>query len=427
MRLLRIGSRGPAVQLLQLALNRSGFGPLETDGLFGAATRGALARFQAVKKLTVDGVAGPRTHQALLPWYTGYALHTLQRGETFWALGQRYGVSAEAIALANPELEAQRLPVGARVVVPLPFPVVPTGIDYCASLVGYCVQGLSARYPFLRSGQLGQSALGRPLWTLTAGQGDTRVLYNAEHHANEWITTPLLLHFAEELAVAFASGGSLQGQSVAELLSQATLCLVPAVNPDGMDLVTGELQEGPAFEEARRIARDYPRFPFPSGWKANLRGVDLNLQYPAGWEQARAIKFAQGVVSPAPADFVGDAPLSAPEARALYSFTLRFDPELILAFHTQGEVIYWRYLDYEPPNSRQIAEYFAALSGYAVEDTPYASGFAGYKDWFIQEYNRPGYTIEAGRGVNPLPISDFDAIYPRVEGILTTGMLAPGV
>ena len=86
-------------------------------------------------------------------------------------------------------------------------------------------------------------------------------------------------------------------------------------------------------------------------------------------------------------------------------------------------MIYWRYLDYEPPNSRQIAAYFAALSGYAVEETPYASGFAGYKDWFIQEYNRPGYTIEAGQGVNPLPISDFDAIYPRIEGILTAGML----
>ena len=86
-------------------------------------------------------------------------------------------------------------------------------------------------------------------------------------------------------------------------------------------------------------------------------------------------------------------------------------------------MIYWKFLDYEPPGSRQIADYFASLSGYAGEETPYASGFAGYKDWFIQEYNRPGYTIEAGRGVNPLPISDFDSIYSRVEGILTMGLI----
>jgi hypothetical protein len=72
-----------------------------------------------------------------------------------------------------------------------------------------------------------------------------------------------------------------------------------------MDLVTGELSEGESFDRARRIAASYPRFPFPGGWKANLRGVDLNLQYPAGWEQAREIKSAQGIVSPAPADYVG--------------------------------------------------------------------------------------------------------------------------
>ena len=43
----------------------------------------------------------------------------------------------------------------------------------------------------------------------------------------------------------------------------------------------------------------------------------------------------------------------------------------------------------------EIAEYFGRISGYAVEETPYNSGFAGYKDWFIQYYDRPGYTIEA--------------------------------
>lgn len=422
MRVLRIGSTGPGVQLLQLALNRAGFGPLDTDGRFGPATRGALARFQAVHALAVDGVAGRQSHQALLPWYTGYALHTLLRGESFWQLARRYGSSVEAIALANPGLEPERLPVGAQLVVPLPFPVVPVTIAWFSELVGFCVQGLAARYPFLRSARLGQSARGRPLWSLQFGRGENRVLYNAEHHANEWITTPLLLYFAEKLAAAYAAGGALAGQDAADLFASATLCLIPAVNPDGMDLVTGELQSGESFEAAQRIARAYPRFPFPAGWKANLQGVDLNLQYPAGWERARAIKFGQGIVSPAPADYVGSAPLEAPEARALYDFTLRFSPALIQAWHTQGEVIYWKYLDFEPPGSRQIAAYFASLSGYTAEETPYAAGFAGYKDWFIQEFDRPGCTIEAGKGVNPLPLSDFEEIYRRCEGMLTMGL-----
>ena len=104
-------------------------------------------------------------------------------------------------------------------------------------------------------------------------------------------------------------------------------------------------------------------------------------------------------------------------------FTARFDPALTLSYHSQGEVIYWKFQDFEPENSRRIAELFGELSGYDPEETPFASGFAGYKDWFIQEFDRPGYTIEVGRGVNPLPISDFPDIFAKNRGILTYGAL----
>lgn len=158
------------------------------------------------------------------------------------------------------------------------------------------------------------------------------------------------------------------------------------------------------------------------GWKfLKSRGVDLNLQFPANWERAREIKFEQGFTSPAPRDFVGTAPLVAPEAIAMYRFTLAHNFRLILAYHTQGRVIYWRYLDFLPPASYYIGEQFAASSGYTLEDTPFASSFAGYKDWFLQNYNLPGYTIEAGLGNNPLPISQFNTIYAENEGILVLG------
>lgn len=123
-----------------------------------------------------------------------------------------------------------------------------------------------------------------------------------------------------------------------------------------------------------------------------------------------------------PRDYVGEGPLDQRESLAMYNFTLAHNFRLILAYHSQGEVIYWRFLDYLPPNSEYIGRQFANSSGYLLEDTPYASGFAGYKDWFIQTYNRPGYTIEVGLGENPLPISQFDSIYEKNIGILTLGM-----
>lgn len=124
--------------------------------------------------------------------------------------------------------------------------------------------------------------------------------------------------------------------------------------------------------------------------------MDLNLQFPAGWEQAKQIKFEQGFTSPAPRDFVGFGPLTEPEALAIYNFTLEHEFSLILSYHSQGEVIFWQFQDYRPQRSFFIGSQFSNISGYSLEDTPYNSSFAGFKDWFIQNYNRPGYTIEAG-------------------------------
>lgn len=124
--------------------------------------------------------------------------------------------------------------------------------------------------------------------------------------------------------------------------------------------------------------------------------MDLNLQFPAKWEEAKKIKYTHGFNKPAPRDFVGNEPLTEPEALNLYNFTKNHKFELTISYHTQGKEIYWQFLDYEPPRSRQIGEFFAKTSGYVLAQVPYASSFAGYKDWFIQNYNRPGYTIEAG-------------------------------
>ena len=86
MRLLKIGSTGPAVQLLQLALNRAGYGPLDTDGIFGSGTEAALRRFQTGRGIPADGVAGNQTHRAILPWYLGYITHQVRRGDSVYAL-----------------------------------------------------------------------------------------------------------------------------------------------------------------------------------------------------------------------------------------------------------------------------------------------------------------------------------------------------
>ena len=283
------------------------------------------------------------------------------------------------------------------------------------------IRELVQTYPFLRSEVLISTAFGRPIRTLVIGTGPRKVLFTAAHHANEWITSYILLQFAEEYARAISENGSIGEQDAAQLARDTTIYMVPMVDPDGVDLVTGALQPGDLqYDLAQRLSRDYPEIPFPDGWKANLLGVDLNLQYPAGWLQAREIKFSQGFTRPGPRDYVGRAPLNQEESRALAGYTEFLDPELVLAFHSQGKEIYWQFADIFVPGAEEYAREFARVSGYTVADTPYNSSFAGYKDWFIQNFRKPGFTIEVGEGVNPLPLSQFSEIYRDNLGILLT-------
>ena len=232
------------------------------------------------------------------------------------------------------------------------------------------------------------------------------------------------MKFLEELCVSYARNSNLNGYNVRKILNTSTLYIVPMVNPDGVNLVNDKLNfNSNEYAYVRSLSRRYPDIPFPSGWKANINGVDLNLQFPAGWEEAQKIKYSQGYTSPAPRDFVGFNPLTEPEAVALYNFTLAHNFKMILTYHTQGQEIYWQFKNYAPFEAYKIGLQFSKLSGYTLANVPYESSFAGYKDWFLQQYSMPGYTIEAGLGESPLPLSQFNTIYNDNIGILLSAPL----
>lgn len=412
------GDKGVFVQYVQLALSRAGF-PVAIDGIFGQRTCSFLKDFTGSEQ---DCQVGDEQWEMLLPYLKGYRTYQVKEGDTLWWIASHLHSSVQRITTANPTLDPTNLTAGTMLYVPFDFPLVSQKTAYTSYLTDWILEGLLIRYPFLHEESVGTSVMGRSMHAIRIGEGKKQVFYNASFHANEWITTPVLLKFAEDYAEAYVRGMQIAGVPASWLYYSFHLCMLPLVNPDGVDLVNEAIWQQPYVEQAGQIAAAYPDIRFPAGWKANIDGIDLNLQFPAGWEQAKEIKYGQGYRSPAPRDFVGEAPLTAPESRAVYEYTKTNNFSLILAYHTQGEVIYWKYLDYEPKQSYRIARYFQEVSGYAVEETPGASGYAGYKDWFIQEYDRPGYTIEAGLGTNPLQMDQFEKIYEDNIGILTGGM-----
>ena len=423
MNTLKYGMEGYDVKLLQYALSRADMDVGNLDGIFGRSTVKALQQFQRKRGLVADGVAGKLTWAALFSYICGYVLHQIAPGDTFFQLAEEFGSSVHTIGTANPSFGSNALPVGETLVIPLNMPVATDMIPYSYLLTRLILKGLSMRYPFIKAYEIGRSVMGRPIMALSMGIGSKRIGYNAAHHANEWITVPLLLRFVEEYAAAYAAGSSLNGVSSRKLYETSALHVVPLVNPDGVDLVTGALNPLDSFyTQAMALASHYPHIPFPDGWKSNISGIDLNLQYPTGWEMARRIKFDQGYTRPGPRDYVGSEPLITPENRAMTRWTKENDFVLTLSYHTQGRIIYWRSGGEEVKDARIIGEAMSQSSGYLLEDTPHDSSYAGYRDWFTQVSHRPGFTIEAGKGQNPLPPSQFEEIYRENLPILVQGI-----
>ena len=341
MKVLRIGSTGPMVEFLQNILIYLGLYSGNIDGIFGQETLNAVIQFQTQNGLTPDGVVGRKTWIALSPYIDG-------------GLGF----------------------------------IVPTNISYSSSILQINLGSLKRLYPFLSVVSAGTSVLGTNIPVVKIGNGPKKVFYSASFHANEWICSPLLMKFLADYCFTYSNDLTIFGINAKNLYNSCTIYIMPMVNPDGVNLVTGEISPNSSlYTNTRLIANNYPNIPYPDGWKANIRGVDLNLQFPAGWEQARRIKFSQGYTSPAPRDFVGFGPLTEPESLAIYNFTLQHNFRLVISYHTQGEVIFWQFQNYNPPRSLYIGNQFARVSGYSLEETPFNSSFAGYKDWFIQNYN----------------------------------------
>lgn len=414
------GSSGPDVRVVQSLLNRIGYNAGPVDGIFGSRTYQAVTAFQTNNSLVPDGIVGPATWAVLDRLLRGYDTYTVRPGDTLYQIARAYYTTVDAIITANPGIDPNVIMVGQRLVIPYGIDVVTLDVAPTYEIVQRQIEGLKARYPFLETGSIGRSVMGRELYYIRLGTGPREVSYNASHHANESITTPVLMKFAENYAKAYAAQGSIQGYDIRELYNLTSIYLVPLVNPDGVDLVAyWPNYDDPAFANAARLNRT--GLPLPSVWKANIRGVDLNLNYPADWEKEKEEELEQGITGPAPRDYGGEAPLSEPESRAMADFTRAHNFRIVIAYHTQGEVIYWQFKDYAPPVALTIANQFAAITGYAVEAGTPEAAYAGYKDWFLQEFRRPGYTFEAGRGVNPIPLSQLPSIYQENEGALLLG------
>lgn len=267
---------------------------------------------------------------------------------------------------------------------------------------------------------IGQSVFGRsiPLITLGDKKAHKSVLYVSTHHASENICTGVLLNFIEEYLNAYKRYAQIYGINLRYLYKMRKIYIVPMLNPDGVEYrLHGVGEDNPIKERilAYNGGSDF------SKWNANARGVDLNHNYDAYFEEYKTVEKEKGITG-GKTKYSGEYAESEPETAALASF-IRYNSEEIegvLTLHTQGEEIYCKSKGKTPPRAEHLSRVISRLTGYVPATAEGESAMGGLTDWFIKEYNKPSFTLECGRGENPLPLSQMMDIYSKLKELLFT-------
>ncbi len=281
------------------------------------------------------------------------------------------------------------------------------------------VDKLKSTYPALKLATCGKSVMGKDIYALCIGRGSKRIAYVGGTHANEWITSLFLLDFCESLLKAENENSYICGYEVKELLKNITLVIIPVLNPDGVDIILKGLEGCGKYKEQ---IYDICKFDF-SQWSANANGVDLNHNFNADWYTLRDFEEKNGISGPSSRRYGGKYPESEPETKAIVKFLRNVEFDRLYSFHSQGEEIFYSYKNFTPAKSFLIAQALSGASGYALVNNEghYSSG--GLKDWFIEEFKKPGFTIEIGKGKNPLPLDEYENIYSSCEALAVLGLI----
>ncbi len=233
--------------------------------------------------------------------------------------------------------------------------------------------------------EIGKSLFGRPIYAfekIVNGEAPSILLVGAIH-AREFVTAKLSLEIAK--------------------LAKTSVAVVPIANPDGVELVGKGLQSCPISKRKMLFEINQNKKDF-SMWKANGRGVDLNVNFDADWGQGD-----KNVFLPSSENYVGQCPFSESETYALKTYAEKF--ETLLCYHTKGEVVYWGF--HNETASQNLAKKLAKRTGYAQEK-PYGS-CGGMKDWFTLNNLGIAVTIECGSDdlLHPVGLDELEELLKK--------------
>ncbi len=159
--------------------------------------------------------------------------------------------------------------------------IVNTNENYNYDKLQQDIRELKAKYPFLQIENIGESVRKRKIQSIRIGIGKNEVMYSSSIHANEWITSLVLMKFIEDFCKSYTNNTDIFEHSAKQIFETSSIYIIPMLNPDAIELVTGNISEGSEeYNHYKQIANNFPNIRFPEGWKANYNGVDLKNYQP---------------------------------------------------------------------------------------------------------------------------------------------------
>ncbi len=255
----------------------------------------------------------------------------------------------------------------------------------------YDIMKMSVFKKFISFKSIGKSVNKKDIFLLKAGCGNKKILVICGHHSLETIMSEFITDYLISKEKDF--------------FDKVSFYAIPLLNPDGADFLTGKITvEG--------------FIPYRDRWQSNFNGVDLNHNYDAGFYKAKELVEKEGITKPHFTKYGGEFPFSEPETVCVKNLCEKINFDLAIAFHTQGREIYTGYEGIFPENTKELINIFTNASGYTFAEPNLTASHAGFKDWFIKEYNKPAFTIEAGIGKNPLYHSQYEKIKSECSELL---------
>src|SRR5690554_6278851 len=119
----------------------------------------------------------------------------------------------DSLYIVNPSIDLNRLQIGQTINIPdrINDMLVSDITDYTFEKMINDIQLLQSVYPFIFHQVIGRSVLGKEMIELKIGAGSKEVHLNGSFHANEWITTPIIMMFLNQYALSITNNLPIRG------------------------------------------------------------------------------------------------------------------------------------------------------------------------------------------------------------------------